>query len=42
VAKRSLVRANPTGAGGAAAAALSGAYLNPTKNGITLGWKTTF
>lgn len=42
VAKRSLVRANEGGTGGAAAAALSGAYFNPTKHGITVGWKTTF
>jgi membrane-associated phospholipid phosphatase len=42
VAKRSLVRANQGAAGGAAAAALSKAYINPTKNGITVGWKTTF
>ena len=42
VAKRSLARANSGTAGGAAAAALSRAYFNPTKNGITVGWKTTF
>jgi hypothetical protein len=42
VAKRSLARASAGGAGGAASAALSGAYLNPSRNGLTLGWKTTF
>lgn len=42
VAKRSLIRGQQGGAGGAAAAALSGAYLNPSRSGITLGWKTTF
>jgi len=38
VAKRSLNRANASTAAGV----ISGAYLNPSKNGITLGWKTTF
>ena len=42
VAKHSLARANAGGASGAAAAALSGVYLNPSKQGLTLGWKTTF
>jgi membrane-associated phospholipid phosphatase len=37
VAKRSLGRANKS-----AASALSGAYLNPSRNGLTVGWKTTF
>jgi membrane-associated phospholipid phosphatase len=42
IAKRSLSRAAAEGAAGAAASAISGAYFAPSRNGITLGWKTTF
>jgi membrane-associated phospholipid phosphatase len=38
VAKRSLDRANSATAAGV----LSGVYFNPTRTGITLGWKGTF
>ena len=44
VAVRSLKRAEAGGggAGAAAAAAFSKAYVQPSRNGLTLGWRTTF
>lgn len=43
VAGRSLKRAAEMDAlGGAAAAALSGAYISPTRRGLTVGWQKTF
>jgi membrane-associated phospholipid phosphatase len=43
VAHRSAARAGQGGVGGAAASALSNAYLSPSRGGgFTLGWKTTF
>jgi hypothetical protein len=44
VAHRSSLRAEKaSGAVGAAAAtALRGAYFNPSRKGMTLGWRTTF